>query len=154
MGSRNIGEAAAASGVSAKMIRHYEDVGLIPKARRTESGYRVYTDDDVQRLRFVRQARDLGFPTERIADLLGLWQDRRRPSHRVKALALDHIRDLDARLAQMQAMKAALETLVACCHGDDRPQCPILDSLASPGRDGPAGSGARRGTLRRGPGRG
>ena len=127
----NIGEAARASGVSAKMIRHYERVGLFPEAARTDSGYRQYTDKDVGTLRFVRQSRDLGFSIEQIRDLLGLWQNRKRPSRQVKALAQAHIVELDEKLKELQAMKATLEHLVHCCHGDDRPDCPIIDTLES-----------------------
>lgn len=126
----NIGEAARASGVSAKMIRHYEEMALLPAARRTESGYRQYESNDVHTLQFIRHSRDLGFSLTEIAGLLSLWQDRRRPSRQVKALAETHIHELEQRAAQLLAMKAALEHLVHCCHGDDRPDCPILDSLA------------------------
>ncbi len=127
----NIGEAAKASGVSAKMIRHYESVGLLPEAVRTESGYRQYAGKDINTLRFIRHSRDLGFSIEQIRELLGLWQDRRRPSRQVKALALAHIQELDAKLQELQAMKATLAHLVHCCHGDDRPDCPIIDTLAA-----------------------
>ena len=127
----NIGEAAKASGVSAKMIRHYESLGLFPEAARTEAGYRQYGEKDVNTLRFIRHSRDLGFSLEQIRELLGLWQDRRRPSRQVKALALAHIHELDAKLQELQAMKATLAHLVHCCHGDDRPDCPIIDSLAA-----------------------
>lgn len=130
----NIGQAAKASGISAKMIRHYESVGLFPQALRTEAGYRQYGDKDLATLRFIRHARDLGFSIEQIRALLGLWQDRRRPSRQVRALAQAHIEELDAKLKDLQAMKATLEHLVHCCHGDDRPDCPIIDSLA---QDGP-----------------
>ena len=126
----NIGEAAKATGVSAKMIRHYESVGLFPEAARTESGYRQYTDKEVSTLRFIRQSRDLGFSIEQIRALLGLWQDRKRPSRQVRALAQAHIEELDEKLKELQAMKATLEHLVHCCHGDDRPDCPIIDTLA------------------------
>jgi Cu(I)-responsive transcriptional regulator len=126
----NIGEAAKASGVSAKMIRHYESVGLLPEAARTDSGYRQFGDKDVHTLRFVRHARDLGFSIEQIRELVGLWQNRRRPSRQVKALAEAHIRELQEKLQELQAMKTTLEHLVHCCHGDDRPDCPILDTLA------------------------
>jgi Cu(I)-responsive transcriptional regulator len=126
----NIGDAAKASGVSAKMIRHYESVGLFPEARRTEAGYRQYTDRDVHTLRFIRQSRDLGFSIEQIRELLGLWQDRRRPSRQVKALAQAHIQELEEKVKEVQAMKATLEHLVDCCHGDDRPDCPIIETLA------------------------
>ena len=126
----NIGQAAKASGVSAKMIRHYESVGLLPAALRTDAGYRQYADRDVHTLRFIRRSRDLGFSVEEIRRLLSLWQDRRRPSRQVKALAQVHIEDLDAKVEELLAMKAALQGLVQCCHGDERPDCPILDELA------------------------
>lgn len=126
----NIGDAAKASGVSAKMIRHYESVGLFPEATRTESGYRQYSDKEVGTLRFVRHARDLGFSIEQIRELLALWQNRRRPSRQVKALAQAHIKELDQKLQELRAMKATLEHLVHCCAGDDRPECPIIESLA------------------------
>ena len=126
----NIGDAAKASGVSAKMIRHYEGVGLFPEAARTDSGYRQYTDKEVSTLRFIRQSRDLGFSIEQIRELLALWQNRKRPSRQVKALAQAHIEELDAKLKELQAMKATLEHLVHCCHGDDRPDCPIIETLA------------------------
>lgn len=125
----NIGEAAQASGVSAKMVRHYEGIGLIPKARRTLAGYRMYSHSDVHTLRFIRQARNLGFSIEQIEQLLKLWQDRRRPSRKVKELAQAHIRELEERIREMQDMKHALETLAKHCHGDDRPDCPILEGL-------------------------
>jgi len=126
----NIGEAAKASGVSAKMIRHYESVGLFPEAARTESGYRQYTDQAVSTLRFIRHSRDLGFSIEQIRELLGLWQNRKRPSRQVRALAQAHIEELEDKLKDLQAMKATLEHLVHCCHGDDRPECPIIETLA------------------------
>lgn len=140
----NIGQAARASGVSAKMIRHYESVGLFQEPSRTESGYRQYGDKDVHVLRFIRQARDLGFSLEQIAELLALWHDRGRPSRQVKALAAAHIEELEQKLQELQAMKATLEHLVHCCRGDDRPDCPILETLA----DGKpvAQAGARSGT--------
>ncbi|WP_200956087.1 Cu(I)-responsive transcriptional regulator [Pelomonas sp. Root1444] len=131
----NIGEAAKASGVSAKMIRHYESVGLFPEAARTESGYRQYTDKEVSTLRFIRQSRDLGFSIEQIRELLSLWQNRKRPSRQVRALAQAHIVELDEKLKELHAMKATLEHLVQCCHGDERPDCPIIDTLA---QDAPA----------------
>jgi MerR family transcriptional regulator, copper efflux regulator len=127
----NIGDAAKASGVSAKMIRHYESVGLFPQAARTEAGYRQYTDKEVHTLRFIRQSRALGFSIDQIRDLLGLWHNRRRSSRQVKALAQAHIEELDAKLQELQSMKTTLEHLVHCCHGDDRPDCPILEELAS-----------------------
>lgn len=125
----NIGEAAKVSGVSAKMIRHYESVGLFPEAQRTEAGYRQYTDKEIATLRFIRHSRDLGFSIEQIRELLGLWQNRRRPSRQVKALAQAHLHELDQKLQELQAMKATLEHLVHCCHGDDRPDCPIIDAI-------------------------
>ena len=128
----NIGQAARASGVSAKMIRHYESLGLIAAPARTEAGYRVYGDREVHLLRFIRHARDLGFSLAQTAELLGLWQDRPRPSRQVRALAQTHLTELDAKLAELQAMRATLAQLVACCHGDERPDCPILDTLAAP----------------------
>jgi MerR family copper efflux transcriptional regulator len=126
----NIGEAAKASGVSAKMVRHYESVGLFPEPKRTEAGYRQYSDSEVHTLRFIRQARDLGFSIHEIGVLVGLWQDGKRPSRQVKALAQAHIQDLERKAANLLAMKSALEYLVRRCHGDDRPDCPILESLA------------------------
>ena len=128
----NIGEAAKASGVSAKMIRHYEEVGLMPPARRTEAGYRLYGDSEVHTLRFIRQSRDLGFSIAQIGELVGLWQNRRRPSRMVKALAEAHVQELERKVQELMAMKATLEHLVHCCHGDERPDCPILESLAGP----------------------
>jgi MerR family copper efflux transcriptional regulator len=127
----NIGQAAAASGVSAKMIRHYEQVGLFPQPHRTDAGYRQYTDAEVHTLRFIRQARDLGFSIQQIGELVGLWQNRRRPSRQVKALAEAHIKELEQKAQELLAMKTTLEHLVHCCHGDDRPECPILDGLAA-----------------------
>ena len=125
----NIGEASRASGVSAKMIRYYEESGLIPAAGRTGSGYRTYAPKDVQILRFVRRARDLGFPMEKVADLLALWRDRDRASADVKRLAQDQIAALDLRIREMEAMRATLTHLAHCCAGDNRPDCPILDDL-------------------------
>jgi MerR family copper efflux transcriptional regulator len=132
----NIGEAAKASGVTAKMIRHYEDNGLIAKAGRTESGYRVYREADVHVLRFIRRARDLGFSLAEIKGLLGLWGNRRRASADVKKLALGHVADLDAKITEMQSMRRTLLKLAEHCHGDDRPDCPILDDLAGEGGRG------------------
>jgi Cu(I)-responsive transcriptional regulator len=127
----NIGDAAQASGVSAKMIRHYESIGLIPKAKRTGAGYRLYAHNEIHELRFIRAARDLGFSIAAIGELLRLWRDKRRPSSRVKALALEQISGLEVRIREMQAMKATLEQLASHCHGDGRPECPILDELAA-----------------------
>lgn len=125
----NIGDAARASGVSAKMIRHYERIGLVPPPPRSDADYRVYGEREVHTLRFIRHARDLGFPLEQVRALLGLWLDRERPSREVRALAQAHLDDLSAKLAELQAMKATLEHLVRRCHGDGRPDCPILDTL-------------------------
>lgn len=127
----NIGQAARASGVSAKMIRHYESLGLMPKVRRTGSGYRQYSMIEVNTLRFIRRARDLGFAISEIATLLNLWQNRRRTSADVKRLALVHAAELATRIEEMTAMKRTLEQLADHCHGDERPECPILDDLAS-----------------------
>ena len=126
----NIGEAAKASGMPAKMIRHYEEAGLIRPASRTASNYRVYTMNDVEVLRFVKQARRLGFATGQICELLALWQDRDRPSREVKRLANEHIVELDRRIRELKLMKETLEHLVRHCKGDARPECPILDALA------------------------
>ncbi len=141
----NIGDAAKASGVSAKMIRYYESEALIPPAARSASGYRHYTDQDVQRLRFVRRARDLGFPMDGIRELLALWSDRSRHSSEVKTLALDHVARLEARMRELRSMADTLRTLADCCAGDDRPDCPILADLgeaqeAPPRLVPPAGS--------------
>ncbi|MCC6302645.1 MAG: Cu(I)-responsive transcriptional regulator [Gammaproteobacteria bacterium] len=129
----NIGDAARASGVSAKMIRYYESVGLIPSATRTDSGYRSYADADVHRLRFIRRSRDLGFSVTEIHNLLGLWRDRSRKSADVKRVAQQHIADLRRRIDDLQQMADTLQTLVACCAGNDRPDCPILANLERPG---------------------
>jgi len=126
----NIGQAAAASAVSAKMIRHYEQLGLLPKAPRTDAGYRQYDDASVHTLRFIRRARDLGFSMKEIAALLALWRNRRRASAEVKRIALAHASDLQRRIDEMQAMRRTLEHLAHSCHGDERPECPILDDLA------------------------
>jgi len=126
----NIGQAAAHSGVSAKMVRHYESRGLLPAVARTDAGYRQYGDKEVHTLRFIRRARDLGFSMAEIAQLLKLWQNRRRASADVKRIALAHVADLERRMTEMEAMKRTLERLAACCHGDHRPDCPILDELA------------------------
>jgi Cu(I)-responsive transcriptional regulator len=128
----NIGQAAAASGISAKMIRHYEALGLLPAARRSAAGYRQYGEQDLHTLGFIRHSRDLGFSLQEIGQLVSLWRDRQRPSREVKALAQAHIRELEAKARELLAMKTALESLVSCCHGDDRPDCPIIDSLAAP----------------------
>mgnify|MGYP000871533064 CR=1 FL=1 len=128
-GPFNIGEAARQSDVSAKMVRHYESLGLLPSVDRTDSGYRQYTDKEVHTLRFIKRSRDLGFSMAEIAELLKLWQNRRRSSSDVRKIALKHVADLNERMSEMEAMKRALETLIHCCHGDNRPDCPILDQL-------------------------
>ncbi|MDN3922607.1 Cu(I)-responsive transcriptional regulator [Roseateles violae] len=125
----NISEAAKRSGISPKMLRHYESLGLLPPVARSEAGYRRYGDREVHTLRFIRRARDLGFSIAEIGELLRLWQNRRRSSADVKRIAQAHVADLERRLAEMQAMKRTLEALVGCCHGDERPDCPILDGL-------------------------
>jgi MerR family copper efflux transcriptional regulator len=127
----NIGQAAARSGVSAKMVRHYESLGLLPEVGRTDAGYRQYTENNVHTLRFIRRARDLGFSMAEIAELLKLWQNKGRASADVKRIALDHAADLHRRIEEMTAMKRTLERLADCCHGDHRPDCPILDELGS-----------------------
>ncbi len=127
----NIGEAAKASGVSAKMIRYYEGTGLIAPATRTGTGYRTYSDTDVHTLRFIRRARDLGFTVEGIAELLGLWRDRSRHSADVKRLALGHVEALRRKIAELEGMVGTLEALAECCSGDARPDCPILKDLAA-----------------------
>ena len=133
-GFYNIGEAASASGLSAKMIRHYEARGLLAEARRTQAGYRLYDDSDVHTLRFVRRARDLGFSIKEIEQLLGLWRNRRRSSADVRRVAQEHMAELDRKIDELQAMRRALEQLVRHCHGDSRPECPILDDLAAENR--------------------
>ncbi|QIL84066.1 Cu(I)-responsive transcriptional regulator [Diaphorobacter sp. HDW4A] len=126
-----IGVAAERAGVSARMVRHYESLGLLPEVARTDSGYRQYGEADVHTLRFIRRSRDLGFSMEEIATLLSLWKDKERASAQVKKVAQTHIENLEERIAAMQAIKRSLQSLVHCCHGDDRPDCPILDDLAS-----------------------
>jgi Cu(I)-responsive transcriptional regulator len=126
----NIGQAAEQSGVSAKMIRHYESIGLVSKARRTDGGYRIYDANDIHTLRFVRRARDLGFSITAIAQLLGLWRNRRRASADVRRVAQHHISELDQKIEELQAMRRTLHQLVQHCHGDIRPDCPILDDLS------------------------
>jgi MerR family transcriptional regulator, copper efflux regulator len=129
----NIGEAARAAGINAKAIRYYESIGLIPEAGRTASGYRIYTARDVNVLRFVKRARSLGFGIDRIQRLVGLWQDKHRASADVKRLALEHVGELEERIAEMRAMADTLRDLASACHGDDRPDCPILRDLETPG---------------------
>src|SRR5688572_13453462 len=128
-GLHNIGEAAAATGVSAKMIRHYESVGLIPEASRTFAGYRLYAQADLHRLRFIRRARNLGFSMKQIETLLALWSDQHRASAEVKQLALAHAQELGEKILEMQAMQRTLIDLSRHCRGNQRPECPILDDL-------------------------
>ena len=128
-----IGEAAAASGISERMIRHYETIGLMPKAARRDSGYRDYQDRDVHTLRFIGRARDLGFSIDEIRRLLELWHDRRRASADVKALALSRAAELKRKEAELRDMRRSLEHLAASCHGDERPDCPILGGLEGAG---------------------
>ncbi|ASC67534.1 Cu(I)-responsive transcriptional regulator [Achromobacter denitrificans] len=125
----NIGEAAKSSGISAKMIRYYESIGLIGPAVRTDSGYRVYSEYDLHTLRFVRRARDLGFSVEQMNELLALWQDRSRASADVKRIALQHVEELERKAEALRDMAATLKHLARNCHGDDRPDCPILEGL-------------------------
>jgi len=129
-GYHSIGRAAALSGVTPKMIRRYEEMGLIPKAARTLGDYRVYSDEEVHTLRFVRRARSLGFSNQETARLLGLWRNQRRTSKEVKRLALSHVLELDRRIEALRGMRDALAQLAEHCHGDARPECPILDDLA------------------------
>lgn len=125
----NIGQASKASGVTAKMIRYYDEIGLVQPASRTDSNYREYDQRQINELRFIKRGRNLGFSMEEITRLLSLWRDRGRPSREVKAIADRHLADLDARIAEMQGMADTLRYLSACCAGDNRPDCPILTDL-------------------------
>lgn len=149
----NIGEAAKASGVSAKMIRYYEQTGLIPKADRRDSGYRDYSPADVHMLRFIRRARDLGFAVAEINELLNLWRDKSRQSADVKRIAQAHIAQLRERIDSLEQMAATLGTLADCCAGDERPDCPILADLEESGdrEDVPSPSMSKTGRLRHRP---
>ncbi|EYS92819.1 transcriptional regulator [Cupriavidus sp. SK-4] len=144
----NIGEASKASRVSAKMIRYYEQIGLIPPADRTDSGYRAYTPTDIHRLHFIRRARDLGFSVAEIGGLLGLWNDQSRHSADVKRLAEQQIAELDRRMENIRKMAETLTALISSCAGDHRPDCPILDELQQPD-DGCAEPEARTGAVAR-----
>jgi MerR family copper efflux transcriptional regulator len=135
----NIGQAAAASGVTAKMIRHYEELKLLKPATRTAAGYRVYDEKEVHTLRFIRRARDLGFSIKEIEALLALWQNRRRASADVRAVAREHLVALDRKIQELQGMRRTLEQLIHHCHGDERPDCPILDDLEAGTRQQEAG---------------
>ncbi|MFS2034820.1 Cu(I)-responsive transcriptional regulator [Polaromonas sp. CT11-55] len=130
-GPLNIGQAAARSGVSAKMVRHYESLGLLPAVHRSDAGYRQYGEKEVHTLRFIRRARTLGFSMAEIAELLKLWQNKRRASADVKRIAMAHVADLERRIAEMEAMKQTLGHLAHCCQGNSRPDCPILTELAA-----------------------
>jgi len=130
LGFHNIGDASASTGVSAKMIRHYESVGLIPRASRTFAGYRLYADSDLHRLRFIKRSRNLGFSMKQIETLLVLWSDKHRASSEVKKLAQAHAAELGAKILEMQAMQRTLLDLSKHCRGNQRPDCPILDDLA------------------------
>ena len=126
----NIGEAAAQSGVTAKMIRYYESIELIAAGKRSDAGYRIYGDNDVHALRFVKRGRSLGFSLDQIRELLSLWQNKSRASGDVKNIALGHVTELNQRIAELTEMRDTLQDLARCCHGDDRPDCPILQSLS------------------------
>lgn len=139
----NIGQAAKFSGVSAKMIRYYEQIGLIPQANRSDAGYRHYNSADVHSLRFIRRARDLFFSVEQISALLALWHDRDRASADVKTMALSHAAGLKAKIVELQAMAQTLEHLADHCHGNDRPDCPILEDLAEPAAAAAADRGSQ-----------
>lgn len=140
----NIGDAAAESGVSAKMIRYYEQSRLIPPASRAESGYRTYTTQDVHMLRFIRRSRDLGFSVDAIGGLLSLWRDRSRQSADVKRVALAHVESLRRKVSELEDMANTLEDLAANCSGDHRPDCPILDNLEHPNDAGRKSARTRR----------
>jgi Cu(I)-responsive transcriptional regulator len=127
----NIGEASEQSGVPAKMIRYYEETGLVRKLERSSGGYRQYSETDIHTLRFIRRAREFGFSVERIRELLRLWTDRSRPSREVKKIALAHVAALDADIAKLTGLRDVLRHLAGQCHGDDRPDCPILDDLGA-----------------------
>lgn len=128
----NIGQAAQASGISAKMIRYYESIGLIAAPARSEAGYRIYAESDIHTLHFIRRARNLGFSVAQMGDLLALWKDRRRSSADVKKIALQHVKELEAKADALREMAQTLSHLAQHCHGDARPNCPILDELATP----------------------
>ena len=130
---RSIGEAAAESGVTTKMIRHYESIGLLEPAMRSETNFRYYEDDEIQALRFIASGRQLGFSLEEIGRLLTLWHNPERASAEVKQIALAHIAELDRHIRGLTAMKRALEDMTRACHGDDGPDCPIVDRLAGKG---------------------
>jgi Cu(I)-responsive transcriptional regulator len=126
----NIGQASKSSGISSKMIRHYEEVGLLGAAKRSQSGYRIYNENDLHILNFIRQARDLGFSIKKIQELLGLWLNKDRASEQVKKIAMEHILELDNKIQSLQSMKEELHALANMCHGNARPDCPIIEKLA------------------------
>lgn len=130
MSSVTIGEASTKTGVSAKMIRHYEEIGLLPKSKRTEAGYRVYKEDDLHNLVFIRRARALGFSMVQIKKLMNLWLNKSRKSSDVKKITQDHIQELEKKLEETQQMLNALKSMSSCCHGDQRAECPILENLS------------------------
>ena len=144
----NIGKAAADSGISAKMIRYYESIGLVPPAARSDGGYREYSENDVHTLRFIRRARDLGFTVEQMIELLALWRDRKRASADVKRVALKHVEELERKARELQEMSRTLKHLAAHCKGNERPDCPIIDELAEdaarPVPSAPGAAGRRR----------
>lgn len=147
----NIGEAAAASGVSAKMIRYYEQIGLLRSAARSAAGYRLYGATDIHDLSFIRRARDLGFTVEQIGELLELWRDRNRASADVKRIAAEHLERLERKMTEIREMTDALKFLVNHCHGNHRPDCPIIEELAGkssskhhPGNSSQLGRGFRK----------
>lgn len=142
----NIGHAAKASGVSAKMIRYYEQMGLVSPAERSGAGYRTYAEKDVHTLRFIRRARDLGFSVEGIAELLALWRDRTRHSADVKEMALGHVATLRRKINELEAMAQTLQSLASCCAGDERPDCPILKDIED-ATEGPARAPHRFGSA-------
>ena len=126
----NIGNAAKRSGVTAKTIRYYESIGLIPKASRADNGYRDYSDNDVETLRFIKRSRNLGFAIEDVSNLLDLWRNKGRASADVKAVATKHIEEVEQRIEELESIRDTLKHLTSCCQGNDRPDCPILDGLA------------------------
>ena len=140
----NIGQASKVSGVTTKMIRYYDEIGLVQPASRTDSNYREYEDREINELRFIKRARSLGFSMAEITQLLSLWRDSGRPSREVKTIADRHVADLDARIVEMKAMADTLRHLAHCCAGDDRPNCPILDDLTQGKEPGPKRSPPRR----------
>ena len=135
-GLLDIGQAAKSSGVSVKMVRHYEAIGLLKEVGRTDANYRIYNHANVHTLRFIKRARTLGFSVDEIRELLSLWLNKSRPSAAVKKVAAGHMEDLRKKIAEMQSMVSTLQHLTHNCHGDSRPDCPILEDLASSGREG------------------